>query len=124
MHVKFNDSEERYNISKYRVTKDFVMIEGKGLPDNTSGFGIYQGRNLISDFSDYTKKYNVLTQAEGVLFLTNGEEVETEENCVEKYIRIPAAEDIHEDVDPLTNEELTECVADLMYEMSMSQLGL
>lgn len=124
MHLIFNDSEEIYSISKYRETADFVMVEGKGLPDNTSGFRLYQGKNLISDFSDYTRKYNVLTQAEGVLFLTNREEVETEENRVEKYLRVPAAEDIHEDVDPLTNEELTECVADLMYEVSVGRLGL
>ena len=28
------------------------------------------------------------------------------------------------DEEPLTNEELTECVADLMYEASLIQLGI
>lgn len=126
MYIKFNNSEDTYEITAYRKTRNFIMIKGKGLPDgNTSGFKIFNGAALTGDFPEYTKKYNVLTQTQEAAFFTseNGD-IETEDNRVDKYLYEPAQEDIHEDVDPLTNEELTECVADLMYEVSMSQLGL
>lgn len=36
----------------------------------------------------------------------------------------PDLSDIPEQAEPLTNEELTEAVADLMYDVSAAQLGL
>lgn len=126
MYIRFNDREEYYEISVYRQIGNFVMIRGKDLPtDNESGFKIFQGNKMIGDFSDYTKKYNVLTTAQDAIFLTDREDcVETEQDRVDKYLYVPAPENIKEDIDPLTNEELTECVADLMYEMSAATLGI
>ncbi len=102
------------------------MVRGENLPtDNASGFKLFQGKKMIEDFSGYKKKYNVLTKAQDVIFLTDREDsAETENDRVDKYMYVPATEDIHEDIDPLTNEELTECVADLMYEMSAATLGI
>ncbi len=126
MYIKFNDQEECYEISVCRQIGNFIMVRGENLPtDNASGFKLFQGKKMIEDFSGYKKKYNVLTKAQDVIFLTDREDsAETENDRVDKYMYVPATEDIHEDIDPLTNEELTECVADLMYEMSAATLGI
>ena len=58
-----------------------------------------------------------------MLMLSTGA-VETEDNPADVYAYTPKQEEIVEDVDPLSNEELTEAVADLMYDVSMMQIHL
>lgn len=128
MQIKFNDSDKIYNITSFRqIGGNLIIMKGNNLPaENTSGFKRVQDDGTeLKDYSEFTTKYNVLTPAEGMIMLSNSEEhIETEENPASQYSYTPSDEDIQEDVDPLNNEELTECVADLMYEVSMMSLGL
>ncbi len=125
MQIKFNDSDRIYNITTFRqIGGNIIILKGAELPEeNTSGFKVIDGDRVIADYSAYTTKYNVSTQTEGMLMLSTGI-VETEDKPAGIYAYTPKPEEIVEDVDPLTNEELTEAVADLMYEVSMMSLGL
>lgn len=127
MDIKFNDSGKAYKITSYRITnQNLAIVKGDNLPQgNNSGFQLLQDGRIIVDCSDYTVKYNVLTEIENVLMYSKSEDyIETEDNPAHRYCNTPKPEDFNEDVDPLTNEELTECVADLMYESSLRQLGI
>lgn len=128
MKLKFNDTEETYEIASYRIiNQNLVVLKGENLPQGkTCGFKLLRDDGSVdTDCSDYTVKFNVLTEIENVLMYSRSESnIETEDNPAGRYCHTPNPEDIHEDVDPLTNEELTECVADLMYESSLRQLGL
>ena len=55
--------------------------------DFSHGFIIYSGdpSNIIENCLDYTKKWNVLTELEDGIVLTNTNEVETEDNRLEPY---------------------------------------
>ena len=124
MKIQFNDHEQIYTITLFRKNANFIILKGDGIPaENTSGFKVLDSDRVKADYSSYTTKYNVITPAEGMLLLSTGI-VETEDSPAGAYIYTPKPEEIKEDVDPLTNEELTECVADLMYESSLRQLGL
>lgn len=127
MEISFNDSEETYKISSYRIrNQNLIILKGENLPQGkTCGFKLIRDDGSVdTDYSDYTVKYNVFTEIENVLMFSNSEDnIETEDNPAGRYCHTPDPEDIREDVDPLTNEELTECVADLMYESSLRQLG-
>ncbi len=127
MEIKFKDSSKGYEITSYRIlNQSLTIVKGNDLPQgNHSGFQILQDGNIVADCSDYTVKYNVLTEMENVLMYSRSEDnIETKDNPARRYCGTPQPEDINEDIDPLTNEELTECVADLMYESSLRQLGL
>ncbi len=125
MQIKFNDSDQIYDITSFRqIGGDLIVMKGDNLPEeNTSGFKLINGDRVTADYSEYTTKYNVLAPAEGVLMLSTGA-VEKEDNPASVYAYTPKPEEIVEDVDPLSNKELTEAVADLMYDVSMMQLGL
>ena len=125
MKIQFNDHDQIYTVTSFRNRGDIVILKGEDIPaENTSGFKLLDGDRAAEDYSEYKTKYNVITQAEGVLMLSTGA-VETADNLAGIYIHMlePEEEEIVEEA-PLTNEELTEAVADLMYEVSMMQLGL
>lgn len=124
MTIKFNDHEQIYEITSIRRRHGIVVIKGEGLPENnTSGFRLIDGDAVVEDYSEYRTKYNVITQKEGVMALSKGM-VETKENSAETLLYTPQEKEIAEDVEPLSAEELTEAVADIMYEISAAQLGL
>lgn len=124
MTIKFNDHEQIYEITSIRRRHGIVVIKGEGLPgNNTSGFRLIDGDAVVEDYSEYRTKYNVITQKEGVMALSKGM-VETKENSAETLLYTPQEKEIAEDVEPLSAEELTEAVADIMYEISAAQLGL
>lgn len=77
----------------------------------------------VNIYIEYRTKYNVITQKAGVMALSKGM-VETKENSAATLLYTPQEKEIVEDVEPLSNEELTEAVAELMYEVSTAQLGL
>ena len=125
MKIQFNDHDQIYTVTSFRNRGDIVILKGEDIPtENTSGFKLLDGDRVAEDYSEYKTKYNVITREEGVLMLSTGA-VETEDNLAGIYIHMPEPEEeeIVEEA-PLTNEELTEAVADLMYEVSMMQLGL
>lgn len=124
MTIKFNDHEQIYEITSIRRRHGIVVIKGEGLPENnTSGFRLIDGDAVVEDYSEYRTKYNVITKKEGVMALSKGM-VETKENSAETLLYTPQEKEIAEDVEPLSAEELTEAVADIMYEISAAQLGL
>ena len=128
MKLKFNDMDELYEVTSYRIiNQNLVVLKGENLPQGkTCGFKLLRDDGSVdTDCSGYTVKFNVLTELENILMYSINESiVETKDNPAYRYCSTPNPEDIHEDVDPLTNEELTECVAELMYESSLRQLGL
>lgn len=88
--VKFNDSEEIYDINAFQESGNIVTLKGPGLTnDNNSGFILLRDGDFVKDFSDYTTKYNVLTEIEDGLMLSKDGSIETEANRV----RVPTAED-------------------------------
>ena len=124
MKIQFNDHDQIYTVTSFRNRGDIVILKGEDIPtENTSGFKLLDGDRVAEDYSEYKTKYNVITREEGLLMLSTGA-VETADNHAGVYAYTPKSEEMVEDVDPLSNEELTEAVADLMYEVSMMQLGL
>lgn len=82
MKLKYNNSEQLYEIKAYQVSGNIVKIQGDSLPENDNGFIIIHSDNEIEDFSSYTTKYNVLTDiANGIMYSDNGT-VETDNNLI------------------------------------------
>ena len=119
MKVKFNSSKEFIHIRRYTLAPSYVKLIDEKLVWDLGGFILYEDdeKTVIRDCSDYNYKWNIYTEYPNGVVLTNSEtEREREPNP-----NAPAPVEI---ADPLSNEELTEAVADLMYEASMAKLGL
>lgn len=117
MKVKFNSSENFIHVKRYTIGKNFVKLIDDKLSWDLGGFKIYEDdeETIVRDCSDYNYKWNVYTEYSNGVVLTNSE-----------TDREPPPKDLNpvEIVDPLSNEELTTCVADLMYETSLMKLGI
>lgn len=119
MKIKFNDSDKYIKLQGYATGKDIVTIVADGIKENLSGFIIYGDDEATEmlECSDYVYRWDIYEQRENQIIFTNSETYRQRKPS-------PSVEPPAEIVDPLTNEELTEAVANLMYEMSLSQLGL
>lgn len=119
MKIKFNLSENFLYLSSYCLYQDKVFLSGSGIEENLNGFILYEDdeKTVVRDCSDYMYKWNVYTEYENGIVLTNSETDREQEP-------IDNTEVLQEIIDPLTNEELTEAVASLMYEVSTMQLGM
>lgn len=115
--VVFADSDEAVEIRGYSITEKLVSIHYDNPQENLSGFCIYEGENLVFDGADFTYRWDIVDQKPNEIYYTNDPDYRQTEP-----FRDPG--DIPEQIEPLTNEELTEAVADLMCEVSMMQLGL
>lgn len=115
--VIFADTDEEIEVSGYSVSEKLVSICCDNPRENLSGFSIYEGERLIFDASGFIYRWDVVDQKENVIYYTNDPNYRQTEPW-------PDLSDIPEQAEPLTNEELTEAVADLMYEISAAQLGL
>jgi hypothetical protein len=72
---------------------------------------------VVKDGALFVYKWNIFTEFDDGIVLTSSKiDRETEP--------IPDAEAPQDVVDPLNNDDLTECVADLMYEVSCNELGI
>ncbi len=118
MHIKviFADGEET-EIFGYSVSENLVSVRCDNPRENLSGFSIYEGERLIFNASSFIYRWDVVDQKENAIYYTNDPDYRQTEPWAELC-------DIPEQAEPLTNEELTEVVADLMYEVSMARLGL
>lgn len=119
MKVKFNDSDNFIKLDSYVLYQDKVDMQGQGITENLSGFILYEDdeETIVRDCSEYKHKWNIYTERENGIVLTESEtDRERKPN--------PDAEKPVEIVDVPNNEELAECIADLMYELSASELGL
>lgn len=114
--VKYNDQDKFIDINGHIISGNLIALSYPNVEADTSGFIIYQGDETIMDCSDFKYRWDVLEDNPNKIYYTN----------TEGYVQEKAFnhENMIEDVDPLNNEELTECVADLMYEMSLTQLGM
>ena len=114
--LKYNNQDKPVEIEGYTCSTALISIMGQNLEENTSGFKIFnmQGE-VLENCSEYKYRWDVLEDNPNKIFYTN----------IESYIQ---AELLPNDnsavVEPLNNEALTECVADLMYELSLVQLGM
>lgn len=115
--IKYSNSDKYIDISGYTEYGHIVTLYYETTEENLSGFMIYDDDgNIIKDCSDFTHRYDVLENESNEISYSNDENVVQ----TEKLVRGNAVESVN----PMTNEELTECVADLMYEVSLAQLGM
>lgn len=119
MQIKYIKSGEIYEIkSVEQINDNVVQIKGN-IPIQEYGFVLSEdGETFGKDYSHYRTIYRIIDG--GAQFSNNGN-VWTGGDETEPPDVIP--DDIPESY-ILSNEELTECVADLMYEVSCLQLGL
>lgn len=105
------------SVDEAEITVDETVSENTEICKK--GFSLYEDdeKTLIKDCNDQLYKWNIYTEYENGICLTNSL---TDRECKPN----PNAEPPQEIVDPLTNEELTECIADLIYDTSVMQLGL
>lgn len=114
--IRYNDQDVYIDIRGYMISNDLVSLSYPNVEANISGFIIYQDDEIIADCSEFKYRWDVLENNPNQIYYTNDPD-----NVQEKAFN---HENMVEDIDPLNNEELTECVADLMYEMSLAQLGM
>ena len=120
MKLRFNDSNMLYNVYSYNIFEGRLLTIIGDFPENMSGLVIYDKNGMvIKDCSTFTTKYNVHSQIDNGFILSNDGSTDSE-----LIVNNDQKEKIMEHISPLSNEELTECVADLMYEMSLAQLGM
>lgn len=119
MKIQYIKSKEIYDITSIeRINENVVQVTGD-IPIQEYGFmSSEDGETFDGDYSHYRTIYR--TVEGGGQFSNNGN-VYTGGVDFEPPDLIP--DETHESY-ILTNEELTECVADLMYEVSCLQLGL
>lgn len=118
LNMTYIGQSKKYPISFKTISKNVVQIAGD-FPVRTSGFTLSRGGKEDNwDYSGYTTVYREIDG--GVQFSNDGSVwVEPEPMPEPDY-----SEDNTDYIPPLTNQELTEAVADLMYEVSCLQLGL
>ncbi len=119
MKVKFKNLETFIYLTSYCLYRDKVSMAGDGIEENLNGFILYEDdeETVIRDCSDYKYKWNIYTEYENGIVLT-------ESRTNREMKPVDNEEDLQEIINPFSNEELTEAVAGLMYELSMIQLGL
>lgn len=115
--LKYANSKTYIELKGYSKSNDIVGLVYQNVEENLSGFIIYdQDGGVVAECSDFKYRWDVLEDDSDRIYYTNSaDNVQTEKFHTEDQI---------EEAEPLTNEELTEAVADLMYEVSMMQLGL
>lgn len=115
-YVLYNNGEKE-SLKSYGISSDIIILSYQDVNENLSGFSIYDGNdNLIMDCSDFIYRWDVLEDSNNKIYYTNSpDNVQTM-----KF----NTDDQEEEVEPLNNRELTEAVADLIYELSVTQLGL
>jgi len=54
--VQFNNKKTMYNANFKMISKNVVQLTGKNIPENTSGFKVYQMEGgFLGDYSKYTE---------------------------------------------------------------------
>lgn len=115
--VKYNDLENAIELNGVSISSDIVSVSYPNITENLSGFVIYNpDGSVLKDCSDFKHRWDILEDNPLTIYYSiSSDIVQTEKINTENFF---------EDVEPLSNEALTECVGDLMYEVSLMQLGL
>lgn len=109
---------EEFDLIGYSISEKVVSLRGQGLVEHDKGFIIYDGNGeKVKDCLDFVHRWDVVDQRKNEICYTNDPDYRQTEP-------FPNLSNVREQVEPLSNEELTEAVADLMYEVSIAQLGL
>lgn len=116
-YLKYKDKEEIIRLTGYSISYNVILLKHPNVEENLSGFLIYsQDGTLVKDCSDFIYRWDVLEDNNNKIYYTNSpDNVQTM-----KF----NTDDQEEEVEPLNNRELTEAVADIIYELSVTQLGL
>ncbi len=116
--VKYNNANDFVNLDGYGIQDHIISLYYPNITENLSGFVLYNpDGTILKDCSEYRYRYDVLEDNPNAIYYTDLEDIVQ----TEKW-QYNSDEQIEEE--PLTNAELTECVADLMYETSLMQLGM
>lgn len=117
--VKYCNNEELIELNGYGIQEHIIALYYPHVTEKLDGFIIYNPDGTIfKNCTDFKYRYDVLENDSGSIYYTDLSNMIQHE----KWNRGLGADTIDEE--PLTNEELTECVADLMYEASLIQLGI
>lgn len=107
-----------YDISGYSVSENLISLHYPEAAENFGGFSIInESGDIIKDCYDFVYRWDMVDRQEGVIWYTNDPEYR-------QTAPWPDLSGVPDQEEPLSNEELTEAVADLMYEVSALQLGL
>lgn len=120
MKLKFNNADDNMiDLQSYYISESLIFLQGNGVTENLSGFKLYDDDgNMLKDCSDFVYKWNIYTEYENGIYLT------PDEDFREMDPAIVVEEQVSEDIEPLSNDELTAVVANLMYEIDKNKLGL
>lgn len=119
MKVKFNDSEDFLSLDGYSITNNIIALIADGIEENLNGFILYENdkKTVVRNCSNFVYRWDIYKQTENQITYTNLENFTQDE--------LPKDDDpFKEIIFPLTNEELTDCIADLMYETSLMKIGM
>lgn len=106
------------DIRGYSIREKLVSLHYHNPTENLSGFSICdESGRIMRDCSDFVYRWDTVDQKPDEIWYTNDKNYRQTEPWSD-LSSIMAQEEA------LSNEELTEAVADLMYEVSMAQLGL
>lgn len=120
--LKYLNEKEKYQISFNSISQSVVQITGD-FPIKTYGFTLSRvdKEEILGDYSDYTTIYR---EIEGGAQFSNDGSTWVEPEPIPD-IELPDFDSADNNyAPPLSNQELIEAVADLMYEVSCLQLGL
>lgn len=117
MKVIFKNSDEPIELNGYSISEDIITLMYDNPKENLSGFSLYEndGKTLVRNCDDFVYRWDTSYHVEGQITYTNSEnntQPDTDPDSTVEYIS------------PITNEELTSCVGDLLYETSLMKLGM
>lgn len=124
MKLKFNNKNIFYTLDSYGWQPHIVTIKSSEITEvNLSGFNIYldDEETIIEHYEEYKHFYSTHTPLDYCMSYTD---IEGNEETESQVIDMSGLSEAVEIVVPLSNQELTECVAELMYETSLMQLGM
>lgn len=119
MKVKFENSDKFILLNSYLICSNLVALSYESIEENLEGFVLYDDdeSTIVKNCSDFIYRWDVYEQRQNQIYYTNNEGYRQREPHPNDPKPVEA-------VSPLTNEELTQCVADLMFETSLMKLGM
>lgn len=116
MKVKFLNADSFIEVNGYMMEEHRITLVYEGNQENLGGFVLYDDdETIIRSCEDFVYRWDIHESDENSITYTNLE------GCVQSE---PVENNPIEYVHPLTVEELTPCVADLMFETSLMKLGM
>lgn len=127
-YIKYKNADEIICLNGYSVSENMIkVIFTEPYPFKNCGFDLYDTNgSLVKDCSDFIYRWDILnadntTQPNTIVFTDNMD--------LQQTMPFWAKEEIDKEVantpdEPLTNEELTEAIADLICEVSLMQLNI